>query len=252
LVSACPGWENVMESDHLVKQMLLLGLLFIAAAVLWNTPILVPVKLFVVLLHEMSHGLAAVLFGGRIVEIQISPDIGGYCKYTIPQGWFSQFCIASAGYLGSMFWGGIILLLAAGIRKDRFISLGIGIITLGLTYFVIKSGELFGIVFTFVFALFMILSFKFLKDGFHDTMLKFLGLTSCLYVILDIKNDLIDRSGIGSDADTISQMTGIPSIIVGIAWILIALALLVVFLRLSFRISRKSSPKNAISQMEKS
>ena len=62
--------------------------------------------------------------------------------------------------------------------------------------------------------------------------MKFLGMTSCLYVIIDIKEDLIDRSGVGSDADAIAHLLGVPalSVAIGVFWILLALAAFAFFL----------------------
>lgn len=211
-----------------------------AALVLWNTFLLYPIKLFVVMLHELSHGLMAELFGGDIVNIQIDYRVGGYCRYTVPDSYLGRFMIASAGYLGSLFWGALILLAAVYTDKDRYISLGIGIVLLFLSWFVIKTGEWFGIVMTVGFALFMLASARYLSDTFHDYFLKFVGLTSCLYVIIDIKDDLIDRTGIGSDADAIAEMTGVPSIMVGIVWFFLAALVIYYTLKYTFRgISKK-------------
>lgn len=209
------------------KQLGLLLLFFVAALAFWNTVFLYPVKIFVVLLHEISHGLMAMAAGGSIIEIQISPQIGGYCKYTAPAGFFSQMLIASAGYLGSLIFGSVILWIAIRSEKDRILTLVIGILTLFFSYFVIQTGEAFGIVFSLAFSVFMIASAFFLGRGFHDLWLKFLGLTSCLYAIIDIADDLIFQSGIGSDADRIAQLTGIPSVAVGVFWMALALAWMV-------------------------
>lgn len=213
------------------KQPFILLLFLLVAIILWNTPVIYPIKLFVVMLHEMSHGLMAELFGGDIIQIQIDSRIGGYCQYTVPDSYIGRLMIASAGYLGSLFWGALILSLAIRKSYDRKISLVIGIVLLILSWFVIKTGEWFGIAITIGFSIFMLLSYKFFSDEFHDYFLKFVGVTSCLYVILDIKNDLIDRSGVGSDADSIAEMTGIPSIVIGLIWLLIALVVVYLFLK---------------------
>ena len=201
----------------------------------WNTYLIYPVKLLVVMLHELSHGLMAELFGGAIINIQIDARIGGYCRYTVPDSFLARFMIASAGYLGSLVWGALILLGAVLSDKDRYISLAIGVILLILSWFVIKTGEWFGIVMTVGFALFMLLSARYLSDTFHDYFLKFIGMVSCLYVILDIKDDLIDRTGIGSDADAIAKMTGIPSIVIGITWFLLAALVIYYTFKYAFR-----------------
>lgn len=175
------------------------------------------------MLHEISHGLMAIAFGGEIIEIQIDRQVGGYCKSTIPNTELANVMVASAGYLGSLFWGSLILLFAVKTNADKFITLVIGIVMLILSYFVIQTGEWFGISMVLGFSLTMFIAFKFVNKEWHDLFLKFIGITSCLYVILDIKSDLIDRSGIGSDADKIAEITGIPSTWVGIGWMVLAI-----------------------------
>jgi len=221
------------------KDILVIGLMFVAAVFLWNTFLLYPVKLFVVALHELSHGLMAVLMGGKIDKIQIDYRIGGYCSYFLPAstGFIGKSLVAAAGYLGSITWGALIFILAARTRKDRLITLITGFVMLILSFFVIKTGEMFGILFCFGFAVFLFASYKWLPSGFHDYFLKFLGLTSCLYVLIDIKEDLIDRSGIGSDADAIAEMLKAPflSIPIGITWIILALLVLFFTIKMSYK-----------------
>jgi len=196
------------------------------------------------MLHEISHGIMAVIFGGSIVNIQIDKAIGGYCAYTTSGGFISELFVASAGYLGSLFWGGVILIASAKTEKDNIISLIIGITSLIITYFVIKTGELFGIVFSLAFSLLMISSFFFIKGSFHDYLHKFLGLLSCMYAIVDMKEDLVDRSNIGSDADKISSLTGIPSVAIGIFWILISSIFMFLVLRYIIKLINRENLKN--------
>ncbi|MDQ7823820.1 MAG: M50 family metallopeptidase [Candidatus Eremiobacteraeota bacterium] len=235
-----------MKISESLRNILALGGCVLAAYLLWDTPLLYPLKLFVVILHEMSHGLAALICGGRIVEIKIDPRIGGLCEYLAPPSFFCRVFIASAGYLGSMALGSLILILAARTRFDRHVSLVIGIVVIVLTALYVR--EPFGIVFCLLFGIFMLVAARFLPGSFNDWLLKFLGMTSCLYAVVDIKEDLIDRSGIGSDADAIANMLGFPglSVAIGIAWILLALAILV----LSFRIAGSGGAQEAAGEDE--
>lgn len=54
-------------------------MLALAAAVfaLWQTPVALPLKLLVVLFHELSHGLAAAATGGSIESLTVTSDQGG-------------------------------------------------------------------------------------------------------------------------------------------------------------------------------
>lgn len=228
---------NFKSRSHTI--LYLIGMLLIAF-IFWNTLLIYPIKLFVVMLHEMSHGLMAVLFGGKILQIQIDSQIGGYCEYQIQAGFWGQFMTASAGYLGSLIGGIIILLAAIKSIKDKYITLIIGLILLLLSYFVLQSGELFGTAITLGFGLFMMLAFKYGPPLFHDLFLKFIGITSCVYVIIDIKEDLLfPLTNQVSDAQQIANLTGIPSRIVGIFWMLIALLLLFYTFQYIYRNQKK-------------
>ncbi|MEQ9673608.1 MAG: M50 family metallopeptidase, partial [Roseovarius indicus] len=65
-------------------------------ALLWQTPVVMPLKLLVVFLHELSHAVATVLTGGSVVGMSLDPMQGG--SVTARGGW--RFVILSAGYLG--------------------------------------------------------------------------------------------------------------------------------------------------------
>lgn len=216
-------------------QIIYLAIMLIIATFFWNTLLIYPIKLFVVMLHEMSHGLMAMAFGGKIIAIQIDPQIGGYCLYEMENSFWGEFMTGSAGYIGSLLWGSLILILAVKSIKDKYISLVIGLILLCLSYFVLKSGEIFGTIMTAGLGIFMLVAFKYFRTSFHDLWLKFIGITSCFYVIFDIKDDLIDRTNIGSDADKIAALTGFSSLLIGILWILIALLILFIVLRYIYK-----------------
>lgn len=209
--------------------------LFLMTIIFWNSVIFYPVKLFVVLLHEISHGLAAILTGGRISQIVIDQQLGGVC-YTLGG---IHFFILCAGYLGSMLWGGIILIIASRTKYDAILAGFIGGILILIAALYIRT--LFGLAFTIGFGIALIAIAKFAHAKVTDFLMKFLGMTSCLYAIIDIKEDLIDRTVPGSDAYMIAKMIGFPSlsIVIGILWIIFAL---IVFLWVLKKCSSKTAP----------
>ena len=209
------------------KRYIALLLIFIGIGFLWNTPFVYPLKIFVVFMHEVSHGLAAIATGGRIVEIQINPQQGGHA---LTQGG-SRFLTLTAGYLGSLLWGGLILLLAARTRLDKAISIliGIGMVAISIGYGESAFTYLFGI----GFGVALVAIGFYLPEAVNDWVLRIIGVTSCLYAILDIKSDVLDRSNLRSDARMLSEITGIATEIWGVLWILIAIGLTLWFLYLS-------------------
>jgi hypothetical protein len=197
---------------------------------LWDTPMVYPLKIFVVLLHEVSHALAAVATGGSLDRIVLDPHQGG-ATYTLGG---SRFLTLSAGYLGSLGWGA---LMVAGSRipsiRSDILNGVIGVLVVGLTLLYVRSG--FGIAFGGLFGLAMIVSAKRLTLGLNRGILLTLGLTSSLYAILDIKSDILDRPELQSDAFMLAEHTGIPTVWWGGAWILIALAVTALLFRWAYR-----------------
>ena len=105
---------------------------------LWDTFVVYPFRLFVVFLHEISHGLAAVVTGGSVVSIGLSFDEGGVC--VTRGGW--PFLILNAGYLGSLLWGALFLLLGGRRTRARAAIAVVGAFTLAVTLVYVRT--LFG------------------------------------------------------------------------------------------------------------
>jgi hypothetical protein len=202
-------------------------LILMAGVVLfWNTWAVYPLKILVVFFHELSHGLAAWVTGGSIERIELVAQQGGLC---VTRGG-STFLTLSAGYLGSLFWGGVILVVAARTRHDKWFTMGLGILLLLVTLLFIRPLVGFG----FAFGLFtggaMVAAGRLLPEKANDLLLKVIGLTSCLYAVLDIKSDILDRSYLRSDARMLAEYTGIPTLVWGVVWILLAVVAAMFFL----------------------
>ena len=207
------------------------GLYFAALWFLWETPAIYPLKIFVVMLHEISHAIAAVATGGTIEKIVLNQYQGGACH--CPGG--NAFITLSAGYLGSLLWG-VAILGVAGTRRipARIPVFLMGIMVVALTIFYVRD-NIFGIAFGLAFGLVMILAGRKLGDGVNRILMTTLGLTSCLYAILDIKSDVLDRPHLRSDAAMLAELTGIPTMTWGVAWIGIALLVSVFAFRRAYR-----------------
>ncbi len=219
------------------------GLLGMVAAVifLWDTPAVYPLQILVVFFHEMSHGAAAILTGGSIREISVVPEQGGFC---VTEGG-SRFLILSAGYLGSLAWGGAILVLSSRTRYDRLIAGATGGLLVVTSLLFVRPFLGFGFLFGALSGGVLVASAARLSTAFNDFLLKVIGLTSCLYAVLDIKSDVLERPGLPSDARMLADATGLPTLVWGLLWIAVACVAALWFLFLASAPERRSSREGA-------
>ncbi|MGI9628736.1 MAG: M50 family metallopeptidase [Longimicrobiales bacterium] len=203
---------------------------FAVVWLLWDTPAVYPLKIFVVMLHEISHGIVSVATGGTIERIVLDPYQGGACYC----GGGNAFLTLSAGYLGSLFWG-VALLAAAqsGRVSNRALVAFAGAAVVILTALYVRNG--FGLLFGLSFGTTLFMAGRRLGPGTNKVILTALGLTSCLYAVLDIKSDILDRSHLRSDAAMLGELTNIPTLFWGGLWITIAAVVIVVVFRRAYR-----------------
>ena len=197
---------------------------------LWDTRLIYPLKIFVVLLHELSHAIAIWATGGVVDRIVLDPRQGGETW----GGGGSAFIALSAGYLGSLLWG-TALVGAAQWKKARAGALTalVGALVLALTALYVQNR--FGIVFGVVFGISLLAAGWHFTEIWNRRLILVLGMTSCLYAVLDIKSDILDRPGAPSDAAMLADLTGIPTLFWGILWIGIALGVCTLLLRWAWR-----------------
>ena len=190
---------------------------FATVWLLWDTPAIYPLKIFVVMLHEISHGIASLATGGTIDKIVLDPQQGGACHC----GGGNAFLTLSAGYLGSLLWGVALLALAGTRRVSNHVLLTVvgGLVVL-LTALYVRNG--FGLLFGLGFGTTLVLAGRKLGAGASKVVLTALGLTSCLYAILDIKSDVLDRPHLQSDAAMLAEITPLSTTAWGVVWIGVA------------------------------
>src|SRR3954462_12171697 len=94
--------------------------LLVAAALsiaLWFVPyaslLTYPFQLFVTFIHEGGHALAAVLTGNSVRSLSVAIDTSGLTETltSAEGGFFSRMLISSAGYIGAISFGALLLWL---------------------------------------------------------------------------------------------------------------------------------------------
>lgn len=198
----------------------------------WDHWALWPLKIVVVLFHELGHAVAAWATGGEVLEIGLSPMQGGYA---LTRGG-SRLLILNAGYLGSLIAGMLLLIAGRSGLSARIVTVALGVILLILPA-VLMPWFSFGQIFSAAVGL-IVLPLGLVLPGIALRWgLKALGVFSILYAAYDVWDDVLrvawapKASELPSDAAQLAALTGVPALVWGVAWLAIGFGLLVALRR---------------------
>ena len=230
-----PGEAQSRDGREGWRRWLGLALLGLALIGLWQVPwlgwLVYPFRLFGTFVHELSHGLAAIATGGDFVRFAVSPDLSGVAH----SAGGIRIVVASAGYVGSAIFGGLLLAAHARLLSARSLLfvLGVGFALLCLLF----VRNLFGIAGALAITAALFAAALRLPAGWRDTLVDVLA----LQLILDGYNSLftvftLARNGATeTDAHTMATLTLLPATWWAVIWMLVSTAVLVTVLRLALR-----------------
>ncbi|KAL9433235.1 hypothetical protein AB3S75_028124 [Citrus x aurantiifolia] len=208
-----PNWELKHCCNH--EQFVFLVTFSVCAAVilpLWRTILLKPFKLVTVFLHKASHAIACKLTSGKVEGSQVHADEGGTTQTRGGVYWF----ILPAGYLGSSFWGMLLILASTTLLTAR-IAAGCLVAALLVVLLVAKNWTLRGLCIGFVIFLGVIWVLQETTDiRILRYIILFIGVMNSLFSVLDIYDDVISRRVHSSDAEKFAEVCPCPCN--GIGW----------------------------------
>jgi len=226
--------------------------LLVAATIsvlLWFIPyaeiLAYPFRIFVTFIHEGGHAIAALLTGNTVNSLSVATNASGE-TYTTQGGLISQVLVSSAGYIGSMAFGALLLVLIRKSVQARIVLLGSGVLVFALTiiYGLFKpifSGTAWsGIPFTLVGGLLisagLVLIARFASSRVASFFVSFLAVQCVLNALFDLKTVFFLSSpfvtSTPTDAVNMANATGIPAIFWAAVWIILALGILWFAMRL--------------------
>jgi hypothetical protein len=204
------------KTPYRINSVFLIELLL--ALIVKAVPILhLPLDWVQVFFHELSHGLAALLTGGRILAIALTLDSAGSCR----SAGGLLLLVLFAGYAGSAFWGWLIY-LSVSARHAKRIALGLAILVMLCGLLWARDWVTPWILLTIV-AMFL-LAYRYGKRKWTHRLVAFAG----LYVLLDALRApfyLIDGRSVG-DGSELAALTYLPEIFWILVWAGIALGLI--------------------------
>ena len=212
--------------------------LLLAAAItiaLWYIPFVsllsYPFNIFVTFIHEGGHALAALLTGNRVASLSVALDASGE-TYTTQGSMFSQMLVSSAGYLGAMAYGALLLFLIRRAVAARYVLLGSAGFILSLTL-IYGLSSAFTLIMGIGIAAGLVAIAKFASPRVATFFVSFLAVQAVLNALLDLKTLFFYSfmSGSRTDAANMANATGIPALFWTIVWIGLAFVILSLALR---------------------
>ena len=238
-----------LANDARPQAMTLLIAALISIA-LWFVPfaeiLSYPFRIFVTFIHEGGHAIAALLTGNSVHSLSVAMNGSGE-TYTTQGGLISQLVVSSAGYLGAMTYGALLLTLIRRSVAARLVLVGSSAVVLALTtiFGVVKpilAGtwvSLSGLPFTLLAGLLLSAGLfavaRFASAKVASFLVSLLAVQCVLNALLDLKTVFFLSSPfattVPTDALNMANATGIPAIIWASLWILASILILALVFR---------------------
>lgn len=199
-----------------------------------------PFRIFVTFVHEGGHALAAFVTGNAVHSLTVSPD-GSGLVYSTDGGLLSSLFVSSAGYLGAMSFGALLLWLVRHRVKAKAVLAACGALVLLLaTVFGFLAPlwnwnlpGLFTLVAGLALPAGLFAAAKYLKPRAASFLVSFLAVQCVLNAVFDLRTVLYASAftDAHTDAANMAAATGVPSVFWVLFWIVVALAIATLSLR---------------------
>jgi Peptidase M50B-like len=196
---------------------------------------LYPLGLFVTLVHETSHAIAATATGGTVFSLRISPDQSGVTR--VLGGWSAL--VASAGYLGATIAGAALLLTP--LRYARWAVGALAVFPL-LALIFFHPASLFTGIWAAAFLVALGAAAWRLKGRALGFLQIFLGVACGLNAFRDLMTLLFisgTDSHIHTDAATMSGLVPLPATVWAVLWTVLSVVILLGSLAVMARRDRR-------------
>ena len=237
-------------SNDARPQAMTLLLAAILSIALWFIPfaeiLSYPFRIFVTFIHEGGHALAALVTGNSVQSLSVAMNGSGE-TYTTQGGMFSQMLVSSAGYIGAMTYGALLLVLIRRSVAARLVLVGSALVVFALTmiFGVIKPlvagtwGSLSGLPFTLLAGVLISVGLfavaRFASARVATFLVSFLAVQCVLNALLDLKTVFFLSSPfattVPTDALNMANATGVPAMIWSIIWISLSVLILAIAVR---------------------
>jgi hypothetical protein len=190
----------------------------LSALVLWDTLLIKPFRLFVIVVHEVCHAAAALLTGGSVVEMRMNWSEGGH---TLTQGGYFPI-ISAAGYVGSAIVGALLIYTSVAKLLQRLLLLLVGASSMGMTMWYTPTGGLD--FYLGIFGGLALMAAAFYSASTAKAAAVWMGTMLCLYSLFDFYTDLGSQAE-ATDAGILATYWGYSWLAYPIAFVWVVLSL---------------------------
>lgn len=209
------------------RLLLIMLLIIICMNIPYIKYILYPFTIYSTWIHELCHGLAAILAGGSIDKLLIFPDTSGLAYTAVPSN--RRGFVASAGYQGTAVIGCFLLLLRRTKRGPRSGTMTISFLMVISCLLWIRN--IFGFIFIFVMGVLLIACAWKLPSTYIRNVYIVLAVTCSLNAITSVHNlfgasyTVNGQDRTSTDAHTMADIKGGNYLSWAILWLILALIL---------------------------
>lgn len=148
----------------------------------WGAWALYPFTLLATYVHEMGHGLTALLVGGEFRSMVLHPDGSGTAYFT-RSGRLASTAVAAGGLVGPSVLGGALLAASRRPRAARWLLLAGGLIMAASLVLVVRNA--FGLVFVGAVAALLVVLVR-TKPAWCPFALQILAVQMALSIFRDV------------------------------------------------------------------
>lgn len=166
---------NLQEQQGKAFGVLVLAALvtFFLPAIPFGNYILWPFVILTTYIHEMGHGLMAILMGGNFLKLEIYSNASGLAWHSGVSEGIPRALVAAAGLVGPSIAGGLFILAGRTVRGSSRAFLGLSLFLLIGTAIWVRS--FYGLLMiSSMGILFLVLSRRG-STGLHQFLIQFLG-----------------------------------------------------------------------------
>ena len=199
-----------------------------------------PFRLLATWVHELGHGLGAIVSGGQFEQMIITPQFSGLA-HTFTGNQWQQTVVLFGGLLGPALAGATMLILTRRLNQSRlalFLLAGALLATL-----VFWAGDNFTRVIVFGFGFIITLIATKAWPLVRSLSAHIIALAFCLNAVADFSYFFMNAANVGaysgkSDTSALAEIIGGPHLF----WALVPSIMSIIILYAAFRLSKAKGP----------